>query len=132
MPKTQFPHTHSKLSYKRLLGTGIALLAFFVLLTSVIGLAEKYIALQRRTKDLKKQQAALVQKEQALMEQNAYLETPEGKAQLLRAKYNVVQPGEEMIVITAIPEPDLPPAKEQSRFGHWWDSLIRGLGFGQD
>ena len=128
MAKTQFPDNR-KISYKTLLGTGIALVAFFVLLTSVIGLGEKYFAIKSRTKELKKQQATLIAKEQSLMEQNAYLETPEGKAQVLRAKFNVVQPGEEMIVIMATPEPELAPEKDQSRIGHWWDAIVRGLGF---
>ena len=131
MTKTQFQN-NSRISYKTLLGTGIALVAFFVLLTSVIGLAEKYFAIKGRTKELKKQQAALIRKEESLMEQNAYLETPDGKAQVLRAKFNVVQPGEEMIVIMATPEPELPPEKEQSRIGHWWDAIVRGLGFNKE
>jgi len=128
MHKTQLSHSH-KLSYKRLLGTGVALVAFFLLLTSVIGLAEKYFAIKSRTKELKKQQDALVLKERSLMEQNAYLETPDGQAQVLRAKFNVVQPGEEMIVIMNPPELEIPPEKEQSRLRHWWESLVRGLGF---
>ena len=128
MAKTQFPNNR-KISYKTLLGTGVALVAFFVLLTSVIGLGEKYFAIKSRTKELKKQQATLIAKEQSLMEQNAYLETPDGKAQVLRAKFNVVQPGEEMIVIMTPPEPELPPEKEQSRIGHWWDAIVHGLGF---
>ena len=128
MTKTQFPNNR-QISYKTLLGTGVALVAFFVLLTSVIGLAEKYFAIKSRTKELKKQQTALVIKEQALMEQNAYLETDEGKSQVLRAKFNVVHPGEEMIVIVTPPELEQPPEKEQSRIGHWWDAIVKGLGF---
>jgi len=128
MAKTQFT-SNNRISYKTLLGTGVALVAFFVLLTSVIGLAEKYFAIKGRTKELKKQQVTLIEKEQALMEQNAYLETPDGQAQVLRSKFNVVQPGEEMIIIMTPPEPVVPPEKEQSRIGHWWDAIVHGLGF---
>lgn len=127
MTKTQFSDNR-KISYKTLLGTAVALVAFFLLLTSVIGLAEKYFAIKGRTKELKKQQAALILKEQSLMEQNAYLETEEGKGQVLRAKFNVVRPGEEMIVLLTPPEVEQPPVKEQSRLGHWWDAIIHGLG----
>jgi len=131
MPKTQLSHSN-RISYKRLLGTGVALVAFFILLTSVIGLAEKYFTIKARTRELKKQQAALVLKEQALMEQNAYLETSDGKAQSLRAKFNVVQPGEEMIIISTLPDVEPVPEEPQSRVGHWWDVIIKGLGFGKE
>lgn len=130
MPKTSL--SHSKISYKRLLGAVIALIAFFMLLTSVIGLAEKYFAIKGRTRELKEKQLKLEQKELALMQENAYLETPDGQQQSLRAKFNVVQPGEEMIIITAPIAPAPQPASEQSRIGHWWEVIVRGLGLKND
>ena len=126
MPKTS--PSNSKLSSKRLLGALIALIAFFMLLTSVIGLAEKYFAIKGRTQELKTQQTKLEDKELALMEQNSYLETTDGQQQSLRAKFNVVQPGEEMIIITAPIAPEPMPIEERSRIGHWWQSVIRGIG----
>ncbi len=129
MVKTQFSHPHHTLSYKRLIAAGIALVVFFLLLTSVIGLAEKYFAIQKRTREIKNQQVVLEEKERVLTEQNAYLQTVDGQQQSLRAKFNVVNPGEEMIVITMPPDPAPLPAPEQSRIGGWWESLIRGLGF---
>ncbi|HEY0980155.1 MAG TPA: hypothetical protein VGE18_01975 [Candidatus Paceibacterota bacterium] len=126
------PHSKQKISYKRLLGALVALIAFFMLLTSVIGLAEKYFAIKGRTRELKTKQAKLEEKELALMEQNSYLETPDGQQQSLRAKFNVVKPGEEMIIITAPVVPEPVPVKEQSRIGHWWEAILRGLGFKKD
>ncbi len=130
MPKTSL--SHSKISYKRLLGAVIALIAFFMLLTSVIGLAEKYFAIKGRTRELKEKQLKLEQKELALMQENAYLETPDGQQQSLRAKFNVVQPGEEMIIITTPITPAPEPTSEQSRIGHWWEVIVRGLGLKND
>ncbi|MFZ4500557.1 MAG: hypothetical protein ACOYMZ_03675 [Minisyncoccia bacterium] len=126
------PHPHSKLSYKRLLGALIALIAFFMLLTSVIGLAEKYFAIKGRTRELKEKQIKLEQKELALMQENAYLETPDGQQQSLRAKFNVVQPGEEMIIITGPLVAEPVPLEKQSRFSHWWEVIVRGLGLKND
>lgn len=126
------PHSKSKISYKRLLGAMVALIAFFMLLTSVIGLAEKYFAIKGRTRELKTKQIKLEEKELALMEQNTYLETPDGQQQSLRAKFNVVQPGEEMIIITAPLAAEPVPAEEQTRIGHWWEAIVRGLGLKKD
>lgn len=131
MAKTQLSHPQ-RISYKRLLATGAALVVFFLLLTSVIGLGEKYFTIKSRTKELKKQQETLIRKEQALMEQNAYLETSDGKAQSLRAKFNVVQPGEEMIVISTSGELPKNDMRQSSGIRHWWNVLITGLGFGKE
>lgn len=129
MAKTQFSSSNSTISYKRLLAAMIALVVFFLLLTSVIGLAEKYYAIRKRTGEIKVQQVTLLEKERALMEQNAYLSTVDGQQQSLRAKFNVVKPGEEMIVITVPVEPLAAPAAPKTGFGHWWQTILQGLGF---
>lgn len=128
MAKTQFSPSNSKLSYKRLLAAVAALIVFFLLLTSVIGLAEKYVALHKRTREIKAQQAVLKEKERDLMELNAYLATVDGQQQSLRAKFNVVKPGEEMIVITVPLEPQAAPMAPKTGFGHWWQTILQGLG----
>lgn len=129
MAKTQFSH---RLSYKVVLSTLLALGVFFLLLTSVIGLGQKYFTLRTRTKELKEEQQALIAKEQALTEQNAYLETIEGQAQLLRSKFNVVQPGEEIIVISNTledgeREEDVEVQIQEKKSG-FWHKILRAVG----
>lgn len=129
MAKTQFSH---RLSYKVVLSTLLALGVFFLLLTSVIGLGQKYFTLRTRTKELKEEQQTLIAKERALTEQNAYLETFEGQAQLLRSKFNVVQPGEEIIVISNTledgeREEDAEVQIQEKKSG-FWHKILRATG----
>lgn len=102
-----------------------------MLLASVVGLAEKYIAIRKRVRDLKEEQQRLVKKQETLVKTNAYIETTEGEERELREKYNVVKPGEGMIVITnpANIGTDTGPT---TRVGRWWDALLRGLGIRDD
>lgn len=117
MAKTQFP-TKKAFSYKSLIGMVIALVAFFVLLTSVIDLTGKYFMTRKRTRDFQNQKIELTEKEAILVEQNMYFETEEGQKQLLREKYNVVGPGEELVIITTHEDtPPPPPAKKKNWFG---------------
>lgn len=132
MKKRQLPRSaprgrRTTVSPKAVLGTAAALLAVFLLLASVIGLAEKHIAIRKRINDLRTEQGALEKKEDHLTETNAYLATPEGAEQTLRAKFNVVRPGEEMIIITPHAEAAA-PAGPDSRIGRWWDTILKGLG----
>ncbi|GEM_PF-1099625 len=130
MVKKQFPHSVSyRISPKRILGTVIALVLFFLLLTSVIGLAQKYFAIRTRSKELAAQQVTLKAKQTDLANTNAYLATPEGTEQSLRERYDYVKPGEEMIVVT--PDTNTLPAAPTG-VAHWWDELLRGLGIRKD
>lgn len=126
MPKPQLQR-QKRTSPKRVLGAVVAVVVAFLLLASVVGLAEKYVAIRKRVRDLKEEQAELAQKQLALKKTNEYIETEEGIERELRTKYNVIKPGEGVIVITnpGDGEEDVGPS---SRVGRWWDSLLRGLG----
>lgn len=128
MAKKQFPQSeHHSISSKRLLGTAVALLVFFLLLMSVIRLAQKYFAIKTRTRELVGEQVTLNQKENDLVATNEYLATPAGTEQSLRERYNYLKPGEQMIVIS----PDTAatsPSPEPTGIAHWWDELLHGLG----
>lgn len=131
MTKAQLPPKPRAVSPKRILATLVAVVVFFLLLTSVINLFEKYRALKKGRAELYKEQEALVHKKVQLKETNAYLETDEGKEQALRDKYNVVKPGEGMIIITT-PALEAPEPVHRSRVGRWWDAIVGGLGFGKE
>ncbi|HVY36249.1 MAG TPA: hypothetical protein VG982_03200, partial [Candidatus Paceibacterota bacterium] len=83
-------------------------------------------AIRSRLRNLKEEHATLLQKQETLQKTNDYLSTPEGQEEALREKYNVVKPGEGVVVITT------PPGAENgdhtSRIAKWWDSLLHGLG----
>ncbi|MEO5646149.1 MAG: hypothetical protein ABIO57_03580 [Candidatus Paceibacterota bacterium] len=131
MAKKQFsePRQYS-VPPKRILGAAISLVIFFLFLTSVIGLAQKYFTIKARNKELNIEQSALAQKEKSLTTTNTYLATPEGTEQSLRERYNYIKPGEEMIVIT--PDTAPPIVEQKTGVAHWWDQLLRGLGLRKD
>lgn len=128
MAKKQFQQSGAPaISSKRILGALIALVVFFLLLMSVIRLAEKYFAIKTRSRELQEEQTTLTAKQNELVQTNAYLATPGGTEQSLRERYNYLKPGEEMIIITPDTSPaPLPPPS--SGIGHWWDELLHGLG----
>ena len=126
MAKKQFsPNQQQSVSPKRILATLASLVVFFLLLTSVIGLGQKYFELRARTKELAEQQVQLAAKQKELEETNAYLATPGGTEEALRERYNYIKPGEEMIVITPDTTPPPPPP---TGVAHWWQELLQGLG----
>ncbi len=131
MAKTQFTEKKQRLSYKRLLGALIALVLAFLLLTSVVSVASKYFAIKRHIKELNQEQATLAAKHESLEKKNAYLATPAGQEQALRDKYNVVKPGEGMIVIVP-PDVSREPEDKPSAVSRWWSAIIAGLGIGRD
>jgi len=131
MAKAQLSKRQHRTSPRRVLGAAVALIVVFLLLASVVGLAEKYLAIRNRLKDMKSQQAALALKQAQLRETNSYIETKEGQERELREKYNIVKPGEGMIVITE-PEAAAGLGGPTTRVGRWWDSLLRGLGVRED
>jgi cell division protein FtsB len=132
MEKTQLHNRQKKIhiSPKRLLGALLSLIVFFILLTSVIGLAEKHFAMRSRIKELHAQERELKEKQKDLTQMNSELETLEGKEFALRTKYNVVKPGEEMIVVTQ--EKEIEYKDTRPRMRRWWDSIIEGLGLKSD
>lgn len=125
MTKKQFSPQY-RIPPKRILGAAIALVVFFLFLTSVIGLAQKYFAIRAQGKDLVNQQNELKEKEANLSTTNDYLATQAGTEQSLRERFNYIKPGEEMIVIT--PDTTPAPVEEEGGVAHWWDQLLKGLG----
>lgn len=132
MAKMQFQQKqHSALSTRWLIGALVALLVFFLLLTSVIGLAEKHFALKNRIKELRAEEVSLREKEASLKATNAFLQTPEGKEQALREKYNLVKPGEGMVIVTQ-DEASKQALEEKGFVSKWWEAIKRVLGFGKE
>lgn len=127
MAKTQFTDSRQPISYKRILGTAVALLVSFLLLASAITVAGKYLAIRKHVRDLEAERATLEEKQRQLIRMNAYLATPEGTEQSLRDKYTIARPGEGVIVVNTGSEvPSVQrPSSPVSRF---WDALLRGIG----
>lgn len=128
MAKTQFTEKKHHFSPKRLLGAMVALVVAFLLLTSVITVAQKYFAIKKHIRELESEQKILKEKKESLNTMNTFLATPEGTEKILREKYNVVKPGESIIVVV---EPDIVlPQEPASRVSRWWHALVEMLGFG--
>lgn len=131
MAKTQFTEKKQQLSPKRILGALLALVVVFILLTSVISVAGKYVGIKTHIKELTQEHATLAQKHETLSKTNAYLETPQGQEQALRDKYNVVKPGEGMIIV--VPADVVVESENRpSAVSRWWKAIISGLGVGKD
>ncbi len=112
---------------KSILVTLIALVIFFMLLSSVLGLFAKYRAIRSHIKDLKQEESNLTKKKDAVTEQNKYLNTPEGKEQVFRDTYRLIKPGEGIVVITSdkevVEDTDKKPGIQR-----FWESILEGLG----
>ncbi len=126
MAKTQFTEKHHHVSPRRLLGLVVALIVLFLLLTSVINIMQKYFTTRRHIRELTEERQELQQKQKALAKTNAYLATPDGTEQALREKYNVVKPGEGIVLIVDAEATKTPP--ETSRVTRWWHAILEGLG----
>lgn len=124
MSKTQF--IAKSISPRRLLGTLAALVIAFILLVSVVSVAQKYFFIRKHIKELTAEQAELEQKKANLDRMNAYLATPEGAEYALRDKYNVVKPGEGVIMV--VESPTQAPEVKRSAVSRWWHAIVRGLG----
>lgn len=124
MAKTQF--TTHRISPKNLLGLMAALVVVFLLLLSVVNVAIKYFGIRKHIKDLTLEQAELQKKHESIAQKNAYLATPEGTEEILREKYNVIKPGEGIVVVVD-PAPAVPPASDSAP-KHWWQAILAGLG----
>ncbi len=125
MQKKQTPSSQ-QLSAKRLLGALVALVVAFLLLISVINVAQKYFSIKTHNKDLQNEKLDLERKQMALKSTNDYLDTPEGREQALRDKFNVVKPGEGIVIVTPVEVSQVPAPK--SKVLRWWDAVLRGLG----
>jgi cell division protein FtsB len=125
MAKTQFTHYRLIVSPKRILGVIIALVAAFLLLISVINVAQKYFTIRKHISELSLEQQTLMQKHKSLSKMNAFMTTLEGQEQMLRNKYNVVKPGEGVIIVDPQPVISPPP---HSRSARWWNAVQAGLG----
>lgn len=107
-----------------LLAVGIALF----LLVIVIRLGRKYMGVRNDIKELRTQHTELSQKLQDITAKNAYLETAEGQERELRNKFNMVRPGESIVIITNDSKASETPP-QSSRVFRLWDTLLHGLGF---
>lgn len=104
----------------------MALVVAFLLLISVINVAQKYFSIKTHNKDLQNEKLDLERKQMALKSTNDYLDTPEGREQALRDKFNVVKPGEGIVIVTPVEVSQVPAPK--SKVLRWWDAVLRGLG----
>jgi hypothetical protein len=116
-------------SGRRIIFFLISGIIFFILLSSVINLGHKYIAIRGKLSELKKEQLDIERKQLALDEQNQFLSTKEGQERLLREKYNLVKPGEGVIVVTEPQSGDMNDKDRRSIIGNIWHSILRALGF---
>lgn len=124
MAKTQF--SNHTISPKSLLGLIVALIVAFLLLLSVISVAEKYFGIRRHISELTTEQAQLQEKHERIAEKNKYLATSEGTEEILREKYNVIKPGEGIVVVVD-PSVSAPPSSDTTPT-HWWQAILAGLG----
>lgn len=130
MIKTQ-PQQSSKprsISSKQILIALVAVLLFSLLLSSVIGLMGKYLAMRKHIATLREEESTLEQKKATVSDMNAYIDTKEGQERVFRDKYRVIKEGEGMIVVAN--EEPIPTSNTvtKSGFGELWDSVLRGLG----
>lgn len=128
MAKTQFTQAKHTISPKRLLRAIIALIVAFILVNSVVSLVQKYIGIRRHIRDLASEKEELEYKHAQLQRTNDLLTTDAGAERVLREKYNVVKPGEGVIVVvqpTSVPTPE-----RGSRVSRWWQAIVGGLGWG--
>lgn len=128
MAKMQLPKSNSRVLPKTILSFVIVVIIAFLLLISVVNISKKYFRIKNDAKSLKLEQAELQQKQNKLELSNNYLETPDGKEKELRDKFNIVKPGEGMIVITPA-DVEKVPINQKTGVSKWWDNLLHGLGF---
>ncbi len=119
MSKMQLNKKNKRLTYKSIFSLIFALTAFFILLTSIINLSEKYFNLKNRNSDLIEEKGNLQKKEEILIFQNNAAKTNTGQTLLLRGKYNSVSEGEELIIITDL-EGDKYPEEAPKKSKKWW------------
>lgn len=115
-----------KLSSRTILAAIVGLSVFFLLLSSVIGLWEKYRAIRAHIKELRQQEVILRQKKDKVSDMNKYLETTEGKEKVFRDTYRLVKPGEGIVVITS--DNKEPTSLRKPAILRFWGTILKGLG----
>lgn len=120
--------SRSQVSPRNIFFFVVSALLFFLMISAVLDLGRKYLALREKIDDLSEQKRSLEHKQEELARENEYLATPEGEEHVLREKYQLVKPGEGLIIITS-PDPDQNTKNGVKKgIGKWWDSILRGLG----
>lgn len=120
-----------RLSPKAILSLLFSSLIAFLLLLSVFNVSKKFFDIRGNIKKLESEKIELEVKRDNLNEINALLNTPEGVEQTLRDKYNVVKPGEGIIIVTGIDSTENNLMKS-SRVSRWWNDILHGLGIRKD
>lgn len=105
----------------------VSIFIFFILLSSVVELWKKHRAINRHIKDLKTEEAELMQKKDSVTSMNENISTDEGKERIFRDTYRLIKPGEGIIVITNNEKIDATEAKKPA-IRRFWDAILRGLG----
>ncbi len=127
MPPKQHIKKNRNYSPKTILLFIVALLVFFMILSSVVDLTKKYLSIRRHISELKKEEVELKLKKENLINSNLFLETPEGKEKVFRDSYRLVKEGEGIIVINKDSIPD-DNAVKRVGIKRFWDSILRALG----
>lgn len=79
----------------------VFLLAMLLVLTiSAVKLAKKQIGINKTINQLQNEKNELLDKQENLKASLSYLDTEDGKERAFREKYQLVKPGERLIVIT--------------------------------
>ena len=116
-----------KLSPRAILAFLLSSIVAFLLFFSVSNVSQKYFGIRGNIKKLQEDKSILEKKRQNLQEINILLDTPDGIEQSLRNKYNVVKPGEGIIIVTGAGLSDeIPP--EKRGVSKWWDDILHGIG----
>lgn len=116
------------ISAKSVLIAVIAILIFSMLLSSVVNLMGKYIAMRGHISSLKQEQLELQNKKTTVSEMNSDINTLEGQERIFRDKYRLIKPGEGMIVITDEDPSTKGTSDKKSKIRRFWDSIVKGLG----
>jgi cell division protein FtsB len=116
-----------KLSPRSILSLLVSALIAFLLLVAVFNVATKYFGIRSNIKKLEAQKSELQTKKDNLEDINKRLETAEGIEETLRDKYNVVKPGEGMIIVTNKDE-SMDNKSGKNAVSRWWNDILLGIG----
>lgn len=115
------------LSPKSILSLLASALIAFVLFVAVFNVTTKYFGIRNNIKKLEAQKSELQIKKENLEQINQRLETQEGIEETLRDKYNVVKPGEGMIIVTNR-EKTKDYNDGKNAVSRWWNDILLGIG----
>jgi Na+-translocating ferredoxin:NAD+ oxidoreductase RnfG subunit len=117
-----------KISSKGIILVIISVILFGLLLSSVIDLTKKYIAIRKHINVLKQEKSNLVLKKDNISNQNKYIDTPEGQEYIIRDKYRLVKPGEGMIIVTSNVTEKPTEKPQYTKIQKFWQVILKGLG----